>query len=67
VALPRVMQPWKMWLIFYKDGSNCERQCTETELCEMLKAAHDDMIMSRMQAFRWFKRFRNRREYTSNV
>jgi hypothetical protein len=33
----------------------------------MLKAAHDDMVMLRMQAFRWFKRFRNRREYTSNV
>jgi len=33
----------------------------------MLKAAHDDMIMSRMQAFRWFKRFRSRREYTSIV
>jgi len=33
----------------------------------MLKAAHDDMIMPRMQAFGWFKRFRNGREYTSNV
>jgi hypothetical protein len=33
----------------------------------MLKAAHDDIIMLRMQAFRWFKNFRIRREYTSNV
>jgi UDP-2,3-diacylglucosamine pyrophosphatase LpxH len=33
----------------------------------MLKAAHGDMVMSRMQAFRWFKKFRNRREYTNNA
>jgi hypothetical protein len=48
--MPKITQPWKMWLIFYYTGSKSERHFTVTELCEMLKAAHGDNIMPRIQA-----------------